>query len=489
MKNSSVLNHLFFSNCAVLSPSHSFGWCYCHSFKGISPLLLQKLQLYLALSPLFQSSFHDTVDLQFHDTGPLLKIEEQKRIRGTLLTIRRSHEVLQVLEIELSLLYEVLHTKLSVIDSKSGFNLRIANFGCILLAIITFSLAKWHYQLWEFDMLLTYGLLIAALALDSLSIMLLVKYSDWYAIAHFKDTVKKDAASKVIERQRRWCNEVSQLNCLTYHVKGMPVWLNKLADILHLRSSLKVIKGFCCQSSQNFETLLWRFIYYEVKDFPEDTRINEVWLETGKKLLERVLNRKQKKMLDDLDYTQSLLVWHIATELCYQEDNEYNPPENRTNYRPICKPLSDYMFYLAVKQPTIMASVLDNWSTMFKKISKMIQSEVPWSFPLNEKNVSRKILDMKVEENSTDSFEVEKDNEDDGDNVENSSPSHGEVEISLSSAVLLVRGLKQQDNQATAESPSLELHRCTDFALSSVLRCHWCCLRCHQCCRLPLLLA
>ncbi|GLU15612.1 hypothetical protein SLE2022_320870 [Rubroshorea leprosula] len=400
--------------------------------------------------------FHDTAHLQLHDTGyrksllrttvqlfgniksavvgPLLKTEEQERIIDTLLTTRSSWDVLQVLEIELSLLYEVLHTKLPVIDSKSGFNLRMAHFGCIVLAIITFSLAKWHYQLRIFDMLLTYGLLIAALALDSLSIMLLVKYSDWYAIARFKDTVKEDAASNFIKRKHRWCREVSQLNCLTYHVKGMPVWLNKLADILHLRSSLKVIKGFRCEYSSEFEDKLWRFIYYEVRELPADTRINEVWLERGKNLLK---DGKHKEMLDKLDYTQSLLVWHIATELWYQEDTIYKPEsQKRTNYRKICKLLSDYMFYLAVKQPTIMAPVLDNWSTVFKKNSKRIQSEVPRSFSLNVENLSKKILKMKVEENGSDSVEVEVDNDDDGDDVENS----------LSSAVLLVCDLKKGDH-------------------------------------------
>ncbi|GLT44978.1 hypothetical protein SLA2020_188470 [Shorea laevis] len=373
------------------------------------------------------------------------------------LEIERSHErrgVLQVLEIELSLLYEVLHTKLPVIDSKSGFSLRMANFGCILLAMITFSLAKRHYQLQEFDMLLTYGLLIAALALDLLSITLLVKYSDWFAIAHFKGT--EDDASKVIERQHRWCNEVSQLNCLTYHVKGLPVWFNKMADILHLRSLLKFIKGIRCQSSENFKfDRHWSFIYDEIKlpledakikNLPSDLRINEVWLGRGNELLKEVMNENQRKMIKKLDYTQCLLLWHIATELCYQKDDQCKPKSEK-NYREICKLLSHYMFYLAVQQPTIMASVLDNWSDVFKKISKMIQSEVPWSFSLNEKNVSRKFLDMKVEENGTDSVEeVEKDIEDDGDNVENSLPSHGEVKISLSCAVWVVRGLKQQDN-------------------------------------------
>ncbi|GLT34338.1 hypothetical protein SLA2020_088590 [Shorea laevis] len=380
--------------------------------------------------------------------GPLLKKKEREIIGGFLIKNERSHhEVLQVLEIELSLLYEVLHTKLPVIDSKSGFNLRMANFGCILLAMITFSLGKRHYQLQEFDMLLTYGLLIAAWALDFLSIMLLVKYSDWFAIAHFKGT--EDAARKVIERQPRWCNEVSQLNILTYHVKGMPVWFNKMADILHLRSSLKFIKGIRCQSSENFKfDGLWSFIYDEMKNLPDeyakikvdknlpsDLGINEAWLGRGNELLKEVMNEEQRKMSKKFDYTQCLLLWHIATELCYQKDDQYKPTSGE-NYREICKLLSHYMFYLAVQQPTIMASVLDNWSTVFKKISQMIQSEVPWSFCLNEKNVSRKILDMKVEENGAGSGEeVEKDNDDDG-----------EVEISLSSAVLLVRGLEQQDN-------------------------------------------
>ncbi|GLT34334.1 hypothetical protein SLA2020_088550 [Shorea laevis] len=87
-------------------------------------------------------------------------------------------------------------------------------------------------------MLLTYGLLIGALALDFPSIRSLFKHSDWFAISHFQ----KSNETKVIERQKRYFNEVSQLNFITYHVKDMPVWLNKLADNLHLRSLLKDIK-------------------------------------------------------------------------------------------------------------------------------------------------------------------------------------------------------------------------------------------------------
>ncbi|GLT51440.1 hypothetical protein SLA2020_248500 [Shorea laevis] len=64
--------------------------------------------------------------------SPLRKEEEQGRIRERLLKIKESQQVLQVLKIELSLLYELLHTKLPMIHSKSGFSLRMANYGCIL---------------------------------------------------------------------------------------------------------------------------------------------------------------------------------------------------------------------------------------------------------------------------------------------------------------------------------------------------------------------
>ncbi|GLT50500.1 hypothetical protein SLA2020_239830 [Shorea laevis] len=319
--------------------------------------------------------------------GPLLTKREQKIIRQRFRKIKRSMEALRVLKIELSLLYELLHTKLPVIDTKSGFCLRMANYGCILLALVLFSLAKRHYQLGEFDMLLTYGLLIGAFALDFLSITLLFKHSDWVAISHFQ----KSNEGKVIARQDRWSNEVPQLNFIAYHVKDMPVWLNKLVYIRELRGLVKKIKGIRCKSSHSMDKeddRFWRFIYYEVKNFSEDTEINEVWLESGRTLLDDT----QQKIIDNLDYTHTLLVWHIVTELCYQEDDKYKP-ETNTDYRQICKVLSDYMFYLAIMQPAMMATVLDNWSTVFRDALREIRRVVRGSFSSDEKAASERILD------------------------------------------------------------------------------------------------
>ncbi|GKV49790.1 hypothetical protein SLEP1_g56520 [Rubroshorea leprosula] len=89
--------------------------------------------------------------------GPLPKEKELKRIIERIMLRRSDGEVLRIFEIELSLLYEVLHTKLPLLDSKTGSYFRMANFGCILVALISFSLVKKHYNL------------------------------DWFAISHIQD--------------------------------------------------------------------------------------------------------------------------------------------------------------------------------------------------------------------------------------------------------------------------------------------------------------
>lgn len=49
----------------------------------------------------------------------------------------------------------------------------------------------------------------------------------------------------------------------------------------------------------------------------------------------------------DSNYDEILLLWHIATELCYNDSQE-------TQH---CKAVSDYMLYLLVMKPDMMSAV------------------------------------------------------------------------------------------------------------------------------------
>ncbi|CAA7033844.1 unnamed protein product [Microthlaspi erraticum] len=75
--------------------------------------------------------------------------------------------------------------------------------------------------------------------------------------------------------------------------------------------------------------------------------------------VEKARNRPERLKLllpyvTQVDYDQSILVWHIATELLYHTDggNETNHSE-----REFSKMLSDYMMYLLIVQPALMSSV------------------------------------------------------------------------------------------------------------------------------------
>ncbi|CAN6855658.1 unnamed protein product [Brassica oleracea] len=73
---------------------------------------------------------------------------------------------------------------------------------------------------------------------------------------------------------------------------------------------------------------------------------------------DRETEKKRERLLRyvmEMDYDQSLLVWHIATELLYQ--SEPATEESHSDHE-FCKILSDYMMYLMMMQPTLMSAVV-----------------------------------------------------------------------------------------------------------------------------------
>ncbi|KAI4342950.1 hypothetical protein MLD38_027509 [Melastoma candidum] len=63
---------------------------------------------------------------------------------------------------------------------------------------------------------------------------------------------------------------------------------------------------------------------------------------------------KLMKYIEEVEYDRSILLWHIATELCYNTDEKY---EKENHSREFCKIISDYMLYLLVKQATMLSAI------------------------------------------------------------------------------------------------------------------------------------
>ncbi|GLU15557.1 hypothetical protein SLE2022_320350 [Rubroshorea leprosula] len=300
--------------------------------------------------------------------GPPMTKAEQEGVciytRG-----KDSHdEMLRIIEIQISLLYELLHTKLPLIDSKIGYVCRMVNFGCILGALVSFSILPkkyYHNKSGQFDIYLTYALLIGALALDLISIWLFMSF-DWIIMRLY--SIKK--SDNELTDRSRWSNSVPQLNIFACRFKNKDGdYPNKLIDFLGTRFET-IRRRIRCVSLKNVvEEQAWKFIFKTVKERDIGVARSKIFDPS------RILTGQTTDLawtFNKFEYMESLLIWHIATEICYHKECPNNSPSSSTStsndpfYHPkICKLISDYMFYLLVMEPTMTAISPNSLKSVF----------------------------------------------------------------------------------------------------------------------------
>ncbi|GMY37189.1 hypothetical protein FCV25MIE_32431 [Fagus crenata] len=328
-----------------------------------------------------------------------------------------SEEALKVIAVELNFIYEVLYTKVVVVRSFFGYVGRVIYWICVVLALLIFySRDKYHFH--KIDVRITYILLFGAIALDIIALFMLV-FSDWTAVSLKKSreifcigpiakgfsvlleyflNLKKINWSKSSESTnflewtgqilfRRWSEYILQYNLIDYCLKECPKqssWLDNLRRIkiwviefLNLKDSYdKLI--YVSKKKKRISKELWGFIFTELQvkskfaKNPETAK--RICAARGDWILGDTDISTIMSSVVDVDYDQSLILWHIATELC---DNMDTDAEIKTDAdsrktcdknhsrdgsceicsREICKILSDYMLYLLVMQPTMMSAV------------------------------------------------------------------------------------------------------------------------------------
>ncbi|GLU05300.1 hypothetical protein SLE2022_224070 [Rubroshorea leprosula] len=163
-----------------------------------------------------------------------------------------------------------------------------------------------------------------------------------------------------------------------------------LIDLLGLQDILDSLRYV---SIDRFTFELWRFIFTELKQKSDDADDPETakritasrgdWILTDSDS-DNTERRKLMRYVTDVKYDESLLLWHIATELLYNDDRPKPTNDQHTNhnsgsgslpkteksdekwkdrefdeydYREFSKMLSDYMIYLLIMQPTMMSAV------------------------------------------------------------------------------------------------------------------------------------
>ncbi|KAF5204910.1 putative Transmembrane protein, partial [Thalictrum thalictroides] len=306
---------------------------------------IDKISMVQSAYEFFQTYKGLIVDLifSFHD---------RNRSRDFFLK-RNTEDAFTVIAIELNFMYEVLYTKAAVIHSWMGYFLRLICFSSILIALLLFfSYKKKH----DFDTNVTYLLLFGAVILDFIGHFRLI-FSDW-SIALVKSSNVKSMLYTTLTKipfliTSRWSESVSQFNLIAFCLSRRPKPVDRFIDCLGLTDFLNEIQY---KYSEPLTSLLKEFLFNELKaksKVAKDAKAAmEICSSRGDGVLGESIHYKSLGWSVEVEYDESLILWHIATEIVYHEEEN-----NNNDHRQLAKVISDYMLYLLVMQPTMMSEI------------------------------------------------------------------------------------------------------------------------------------
>ncbi|KAF8034294.1 hypothetical protein BT93_C0553 [Corymbia citriodora subsp. variegata] len=301
---------------------------------------------------------------------------------------RTAKDALRIIEAELNFFYDVLYTKAAIVHRPTGYLLRAISSGSIVAAFACFYVLDKH-GFHEYDIQITYTLLLGAVSLEFVALGLLI-CSDWTIakigtseeLSQFKGSifvkfflmVKSENSPFALHMIcARWSRSLFQYNLIEFQLRKWPKWIEKLIDpemkilkiLISLGKWLRIEKilislGEWLQDLKServkpYSEKLGELIFNELKrkaSFQEERK--QISSARGKWALEHTKTGQDCQNLlpfvRDVDYGESLLLWHIATELCY------NKNKSRNNQCESSKVLSDYMLHLMIKEPDLMSA-------------------------------------------------------------------------------------------------------------------------------------
>ncbi|XP_059657415.1 uncharacterized protein LOC132303971 [Cornus florida] len=343
-----------------------------------------------------------------------------------------------IIELELNLMYEILYTKMSVVHCKLGYICRSVCFSSVVVALALF-LSEEKQGFDGFDVGITYVLLLGAIVLDIIAIVMLffsnstiitlmsirsnrTWVENWVKkMLNFLLAVKRrrriaDAAKpprpccmlmRLIGQflHRGWSESVSQFNLINNCIHKPSTWMQTLIDNFHLTNvfdRLKYVKRV------SFTRELRDFIFKELRTKASTWRnvasAKEIYSGRGEGVLRERGHHNLLPSVEEVEYDRSLLLWHIATELCYSDsksnaaagtgDDDDIDDDDIGKYRNFSKLLSDYMLYLLVIEQQMMAAVAGDGyirfmhtcsetKHIFQRRKSQVQQERPSIFAVN----------------------------------------------------------------------------------------------------------
>ena len=272
-------------------------------------------------------------------------------------------EAFKVIEIELGFMYDVLYTKAIVIYSRCGFLLRFISLSFTVSACIAFSVFVKH-QYSVIDVIITFLLLVGGIILEMYAIIVLLS-SDWTMLwlsQHknpLADLIYRSISCCqfcfLFSSRKRWSNSMAQYNLIGFCIKDKPIKFLGVQKFFHIYQMLEEhhYKSFTVVSP-DLKRLIFEQLLDKSRSASDIKACRQLCAHRGDQVLEEMDCFAKFGWSIEAEFDESILLWHIATDLCYYTDLNKNSISVKNTKCEACKLLSDYMLYLLVMCPFML---------------------------------------------------------------------------------------------------------------------------------------
>ncbi|KAF9593217.1 hypothetical protein IFM89_020712 [Coptis chinensis] len=164
----------------------------------------------------------------------------------------------------------------------------------------------------------------------------------------------------------RWSESVAQINLICFCLGKRSKWVGKIVDSLCFTSMLDEIqyKGHrpVCDSLKS--TIMREMKKKSVSAITSESSSNRVEWD-----LIRSMHYESLRWSVEVEFDESILLWHIATDMCY---NHITTTTHENKEREMCKLLSDYIVYLMVMRPS-MTPMMGIWKIRYHDTCKEVK--------------------------------------------------------------------------------------------------------------------
>ncbi|KAK3445203.1 hypothetical protein EUGRSUZ_B02714 [Eucalyptus grandis] len=266
-----------------------------------------------------------------------------------------------IVEIELGFMYDLLYTKALLLNRAWGIIRWVIGLSVPCAVLLLFSLQdKKDYP--KVDICITFLLVSVTILLEIYSLLLVIS-SDWVDRWQLQKPERSMISSAITSLRffpnKRWSNSVAQFSLLKFSIRKGSRIVPKYQ--LLTKFDMKVEKHFYI-GQKEFKNNVKEWIFHHMKETVRDlesTSRSKSMLESIKLRASDILKRSNYKELDwstEKEFDQSILIWHIATELCYYKDRGMKLGENSEDLvsSKMSKLVSRYMLYLLVFHPSML---------------------------------------------------------------------------------------------------------------------------------------